>query len=70
MLLNVEVPSTHHHPTQFDIGHKLDSEFAALYLPSEISVLQFNNLVIVQAVQQTIKLNKKLTKNCQVPVAM
>ena len=55
---------------KLDIGHKLESEFAALYLPSEISVLQFNILVIVQAVQQTIKLNKKLTKYCQVLVAM
>ena len=67
MLLNVEVQTTHHHPTQFDIGHK--SEFAAVHLQSEISVLQLFILVIVQIVQQTIK-NKTKSKSCQVLVAM
>ena len=69
MLLNVEVQTTHH-PTQFDIGHTLESEFAAAHPPSEISVSQFCILVMVQAIQQTIKVNKKLTKNCQALVAM
>ena len=60
MLLDVEVQTTHHHPTQFDIGHKLESEFAAIHLPSEISVSHFCILVIVQVVQQTIKKIEKL----------
>ena len=67
MLLNVEVQTTHHHPTQFDIGHKLES--AAVHLQSDISVLQLFILVIVQVVQQKIK-NKTKSKNCQVLVAM
>ena len=40
---------------KLDIGHKLESEFAALHLPSEISVLQFYIKVIVQFVQQKIE---------------
>ena len=66
MLLNVEVQSTHHHPTQFDIGHKLESEFAAVHLPSEISVSQFCILVMVQAIQQTIKNIAKGTTDSRV----
>ena len=46
---------------KLDIGHKLESEFAALHLPSEISVLQFYIKVIVQFVQKTIK-NLKIAK--------
>ena len=47
---------------KLDIGHKLESEFAAIHLPSEISGLQFYILVMVQVVQQTIKDQKKIAK--------
>ena len=49
---------------KLDIGHKSESEFAALHLPSEISVLQFYIKVIVQFVQQTIKKIEKLPSTC------